>query len=103
MKATGMVRRLDDLGRLCLPAELRRALGISKRDCVEFYADGDRLVVKKYDVAGDLEQILDNAERGIREQEAVASETAAALLAKMEEMKAIVAKKREREEMQDHG
>lgn len=101
MKATGMVRRLDDLGRLCIPVELRRALKISKRDCVEFYADGDRLIVKKHDAAGDLEQILDNAERGIRDQEIVAPETVAALLAKMEEMKAIVAEERERKEMQD--
>ena len=47
MKTTGMVKRVDDLGRLVIPKEIRLALGIDKEN-VEFYMDGDKLIVKKW-------------------------------------------------------
>lgn len=40
MKATGIVRRVDELGRIVLPVELRRTLDISERDPLEIYVDG---------------------------------------------------------------
>ena len=48
MKATGIVRKIDDLGRVVLPIELRRTLGISERDSLEIYVDGENIVLKKY-------------------------------------------------------
>ena len=48
MKATGIVRKIDDLGRVVLPIELRRTLGISERDSLEIFVDGDNIVLKKY-------------------------------------------------------
>lgn len=48
LKSTGIVRRLDDLGRVVIPKELRRTLGIKEGDPVEFYVDGDKVIVKKY-------------------------------------------------------
>lgn len=48
MKATGIVRRVDELGRIVLPIELRRTLGIAERDPLEIYVDGDAIVIKKY-------------------------------------------------------
>lgn len=48
MKSTGIVRRVDDLGRVVLPAELRRTLGISERDLVEIFVDGAAVILKKY-------------------------------------------------------
>ena len=39
MKATGIVRKIDDLGRIVLPIELRKTLGISERDALEIYVD----------------------------------------------------------------
>ena len=48
MKATGIVRKIDDLGRIVLPIELRRTLGISERDSLEIFVDGDNIVLKKY-------------------------------------------------------
>ena len=48
MKSTGIVRRVDDLGRVVLPAELRRTLGISERDLVEICVDGAAVILKKY-------------------------------------------------------
>lgn len=51
MKATGIVRKLDELGRITLPKELRRTLGIEDRDPVEIYTEEDAIVLKKYSEA----------------------------------------------------
>lgn len=48
MKATGIVRRIDDLGRVVIPKELRRTLGVETGDPVEFFADGEKVIVRKY-------------------------------------------------------
>lgn len=66
MKATGIVRTIDHLGRLCLPKELRRTLHIGDGDPVEFYVDDSKIIIRKYDAAGDMEQLLDNLENSIR-------------------------------------
>lgn len=47
MKATGIVRRVDELGRIVLPIELRRTMGISERDELEIFLDGERIVLRK--------------------------------------------------------
>lgn len=51
MKSTGIVRRVDDLGRVVLPIELRRTLDISEKDALEIYVDGDTVILKKYEPA----------------------------------------------------
>lgn len=48
MKATGIVRKVDDLGRIVLPIELRRSMGINVRDALEIYVDVDAVLLKKY-------------------------------------------------------
>ena len=48
MKSTGIVRKVDNLGRIVLPVELRRTLGIDIHSDVEIYVDGDQVVLKKY-------------------------------------------------------
>lgn len=49
MKSTGIVRKVDELGRIVLPIELRRTLDIAERDELEIYLDDDRVVLKKYE------------------------------------------------------
>ena len=49
MKTTGIVRKVDELGRIVLPVELRRTLKIEIRDPLEIYTDGNRIVLKKYE------------------------------------------------------
>lgn len=49
MKSTGIVRRVDELGRIVLPIELRRTLDIAERDELEIYLDDDKVVLKKYE------------------------------------------------------
>lgn len=51
MKSTGIVRRVDELGRVVLPIELRRTLEIAVRDEMEIYVDGDSIVLKKHQPA----------------------------------------------------
>ncbi len=48
MKSTGIVRKVDDLGRIVLPAELRRLLELDDRAEVEIYTEGDTVVLKKH-------------------------------------------------------
>lgn len=51
MKSTGIVRKVDELGRVVLPIELRRTLGIDEKDALEIYVDEDRIILKKYEPA----------------------------------------------------
>ncbi len=46
MKNTGIVRRLDQLGRIVLPMELRRTLSIGEKDALEIFVDGENIVLK---------------------------------------------------------
>ena len=51
MKSTGIVRKVDELGRIVLPIELRRTLDIAEKDSLEIYVDGASIVLKKYQPA----------------------------------------------------
>ena len=48
MKSTGIVRRVDELGRIVLPIEMRRTLDIAEKDALEIYVDGASVILKKY-------------------------------------------------------
>ena len=48
MKSTGIVRKVDDLGRIVLPIELSRTLDINERDSIEIFVDWYQIVLKKY-------------------------------------------------------
>lgn len=48
MKATGIVRKVDELGRIVLPIELRRSLNIKVKDPMEIYVDDDKIILKKH-------------------------------------------------------
>ena len=48
MKSTGIVRRVDELGRVVLPIELRRIFEINEKDALEIFTEGDTIVLKKY-------------------------------------------------------
>jgi transcriptional pleiotropic regulator of transition state genes len=48
MKATGIVRKVDELGRIVIPIELRRILDIDVKDPVEIFADGEYVMLKKF-------------------------------------------------------
>ncbi len=48
MKSTGIVRRVDELGRIVIPIELRNKLKIEEKDPIEIYVDGSSIILKKY-------------------------------------------------------
>ena len=48
MRATGIVRRVDDLGRVVIPKELRKTLNIDIKDSMEIFVNGDQIILKKY-------------------------------------------------------
>ena len=49
MKSTGIVRRVDELGRVVIPIELRNKFGIAEKDPIEIYVDGSSIILKKYE------------------------------------------------------
>ncbi len=49
MKSTGIVRKVDELGRVVLPIELRRTLDIAEKDPLEIYVDSNTIILKKYE------------------------------------------------------
>lgn len=48
MKSTGIVRRVDELGRLCIPKEFRRTLSIEEGDTLEVFVEGKDMILRKY-------------------------------------------------------
>ena len=49
MKSTGVVRRVDELGRIVIPIELRNKLKIAEKDPIEIYVEGSSIILKKYE------------------------------------------------------
>ena len=67
MKSTGIVRKVDELGRIVLPIELRRTLDIDIKDALEIYVEGNSIILKKYEPAcifcGNAKDVLSYKER----------------------------------------
>lgn len=63
MKSTGIVRKVDELGRVVLPIELRRNLNIQEKDSLEIFVDDERIILKKYEPAdifnGSMDDLID--------------------------------------------
>jgi len=62
MKSTGIVRKVDELGRVVIPIELRRTMGIEEKDALEIYVDDEKIILKKYEPAcvfcGNAEEVV---------------------------------------------
>ena len=69
MKSTGVVRRVDELGRIVIPIELRRTLDIAEKDALEIYVDGEQIILKKYEPAcifcGDARAVINYKRKNI--------------------------------------
>ena len=69
MKSTGIVRKVDELGRIVLPIELRRTLEIAERDSLEIYVEGSTIILKKYEptciFCGDVKDVVNYKGRNI--------------------------------------
>jgi len=51
VKSTGIVRKIDDLGRMVIPIELRKTMNINKKDPMEIFVEDDKIILKKYEPA----------------------------------------------------
>lgn len=51
MKSTGFVKKIDELGRILIPKELRSSMELDNKDALEMFVDGDRIVLQKYQPA----------------------------------------------------
>ncbi len=71
MKATGIVRKVDDLGRIVLPKELRETLDIEEKDPLEFYVEEETVILKKYQpgchLCGNIENLVNYRDKDICE------------------------------------
>jgi transcriptional pleiotropic regulator of transition state genes len=69
MQDTGIVRRVDDLGRIVIPMELRRTLGINVKDPMAIYVDGDHIILTKHRtvcaLCGDTRDVSDFKDRSV--------------------------------------
>ena len=67
MKATGIVRRIDELGRVVIPKEIRRTLRIKEGDPLEIFTDRDELMLKKYSPIATLEKFSESTVRSLND------------------------------------
>ena len=58
MRATGIVRRIDDLGRVVIPREIRKQFGIEEGDPLEIFVNKDEIILRKYDVSIGLKELV---------------------------------------------
>ena len=69
MKSTGIVRNIDELGRIVVPKELRKKLGIANTDPVEIYVEGEKIILTKYHpvchFCGDSSELVEYKEKNI--------------------------------------
>jgi transcriptional pleiotropic regulator of transition state genes len=69
MQDTGIVRRVDDLGRIVIPMELRRTLGINVKDPMAIHVDGDNIILTKHKavcvLCGDTRDVVDFKDRSV--------------------------------------
>lgn len=69
MKSTGIVRKVDELGRIVLPIELRRTLDIAEKDALEIYVEGASIILRKYQPScifcGDAKNVINFRNKNI--------------------------------------
>jgi len=67
IKSTGIVRKIDDLGRIVIPKEIRKTKGLKKKDSMEIFVEGDKLIFQKYEsgcmFCGELSDTFEYKER----------------------------------------
>ena len=51
VRSTGIVRKVDELGRIVIPMELRKSFNIAEKDALEIYVEGEEIILKKYEPA----------------------------------------------------
>lgn len=71
MKATGIVRRIDDLGRVVIPKEIRHTMGIKEGEPLELYTEGDAICFRRYSTLPEIVQTVEALALQISDSEAL--------------------------------
>ena len=93
MKATGIVRRVDDLGRIVIPREIRKRLNITDGQPMELYVEDESVIFKKYDFLEGSRCVIKKTIDFVREDTDLGVEKRNEVLAKMKEALAALEKK----------
>ena len=93
MKATGIVRKIDELGRIVLPVELRRTLNIDIKDPVEIFTENDCIILRKYEpvlgLSNDIENMISKIVSSTNCMNKADRETAEAAIKALQELAGI--------------
>lgn len=69
MKSTGIVRKVDSLGRVVLPIELRNSLDVHPTDALEIFTEGDRIILRKYEpycvFCGEVDDVINHNSKNV--------------------------------------
>lgn len=90
MKSTGIVRYIDDLGRVVIPKDIRRGLNIKEGDQLEIFTEGESVIFKKYYTSNDIKSLIDDAKRVISGSVNLPIETLDAVIDKLNEAKKLL-------------
>lgn len=75
MKATGIVRRIDELGRVVIPREIRERYHIKDGDPLEIFTEDDKIVFRKFDTSDGKEEAVETLQEWLKDEEANTSLT----------------------------
>ena len=92
MKATGIIRRVDDLGRIVIPKEIRRRLYIREGDPMELYLDDSGLILKKYDPITNVKDAIKRAKVRIQVDDDLPDKVITAVVEKLSEAEKLLDK-----------
>ena len=90
MKSTGMIRRIDDLGRVIIPKDIRRELFIKEGDPLELFVEDDKVIFQKYVPVDEVESIIEEAKICVRDSIYIPAEKASRILIKLVEIEKIM-------------
>lgn len=88
MKASGIIRRIDDLGRLIVPREIRRILSIREGDLFEIFYENDAVIFRRYHACNNHKEALVRLRANIREDDELNNRSV--LLSKIDELDALL-------------
>lgn len=87
MRSTGIIRRLDDLGRVVIPREIRQRLELNEGDLLELFFDENAVTFKKYSYEKELVETLESVESSIIDEFALNTKKRNLLLKKLDDLK----------------
>jgi AbrB family transcriptional regulator (stage V sporulation protein T) len=90
MKETGIVRRIDELGRIVIPKEIRKNFHIDEGEPMEIYIQDGCIVIKKYAVNEDINELLLNVKESLQDKKG--SEQNDVMIGKVDELLALIKK-----------